>query len=158
MNVTKREVLLALSKHAGKWCKSQTIAKEVGLNTSEEISRVSNILYRLRHAPDIERKRNSHAYQYRYCGEIAVYPTSENAYLKTEGKEKAIRDSGSDMFTRFSFVELIGATEGFCELCGVNKKLSYKAEKSNRWIFVCKQCGEEIKKQSDIFEWGEFSV
>ena len=153
MNITKRDVLLALSKHTG-WVKPRTIAKELGLSTTEGISRVSNILYRLRHAPRIERKRNSHAYQYRYGGEIAVYPTSEKAYLKTEGKEKAIRDrdSGGDVFTGFTFIEPLNGDgssmeEGYCEVCGLHTQIAFRAEKDDCVVFLCQKHGKAVNEQ-----------
>lgn len=158
MNVTKRDVLLALSKHAGKWRKSRTIAKEVGLNTTEGINRISQILCRLRSDTHIERRKHSHDYSYRYIDEIGGHPPNIHPLSKIEDEKKAVGGRGGDIFTGFSFIELIDVTEDFCELCGVKKKIFYKAERNNRWVFVCKQCGDRIKKKSAVFEWGEFNA
>ena len=150
------EIMGILAQHRNKWLKARAVAKEAGLDTPDGINHVSNILYRLRHTPHIERKRNSPAYLYRYYEEIKVRPTTILPSPKTTPDKKAA--GNSDDFNGFSFIEsLDDATEGFCELCGVNKKLSYKAEKNNQWVFACKECGEKIKGQSEVFEWECFA-
>ena len=148
MNVTKRDVLLALSKHRSKWVKPKIIAKELKLDSSEGISRVSNILYRLRHAPRIERKRNSHAYQYQYSGEITVHPTLENACPKTTPNKKAAGGRGGDVFTGFTFVAPLDATEeGYCELCESHTQITFKAEMDGCVVFLCQKHGKAIDKK-----------
>lgn len=89
IGVTKTDVVFVLSKHANKWLKAKSIARELNLNTKEGINRVSNILYRLRNENHIERRSMSHTYEYRYCEEIKGYPTKENAFSKIKRDEKA---------------------------------------------------------------------
>lgn len=145
MNIAKTDVLFVLSKRPGKWVKPKKIAKELNLNTTEGINRISNILYRSRHIPHIERKRNSRACQYRYCEEIKGHPTLENPYPKIEGDEKGIGDS--DNFNGFSFVEpLVEMEEGYCELCDKFTQVSFKAQRDGCLILLCEAHGRAVDK------------
>lgn len=148
INVTKRAVKSVLIEHAGSFLTVKEIEASLNLEGDKVMRKISGYLSRLRRDADIERKRNSIAFK--YCFKKSAV---ENAYSEAPPDKKAAENS--DDFNGFSFIEsLDDATEGFCELCGVKKKLSYKAEKSNRWVFVCKECGERIKRQSGVFEWG----
>ena len=149
MNVTKLDILFALSKHAGKWIKPRTIAKELGLKTTEGINRISQILYRLRNDKHIERRNNSHDYSYRYIDEIGGYPPNIPPLSKIEGDKKTIKAIGdSDKFNGFTFIESLDATEeGYCELCESHTQIAFKGEKGDSVVFLCLKHGKAIDKQ-----------
>lgn len=143
MNPLKIKILETLAKHKNKWLKTKTIAKEVGINTPDGISRVSNVLYRLRRLPNIERKRNSHAYQYRYFEELKVHHTNIPPLSKMPHDKKAIGDS--DKFNSFTFIEpLPEVTEGYCELCDKYTQISYKAQKDGCLFLLCERHAKAI--------------
>ena len=143
MNPLKIKILDVLAKHKNKWLKAKSIAKEVNLDTVEGINLISNILYRLRHMHYIERRSNSHAYEYRYYEEIKGHPTNILSLSKTESDKKAIR--GSD---NFEFVELLPETTGgYCELCDKYTTISFKAEKGGCRVFLCENHGKVIDKE-----------
>lgn len=150
MNITKPDVLFLLSKRPGRWVKAKRIAKELGLNTTAGINRVSNILYRLRDLPYIERKSNSHAYKYRYIDVIGEHPTNVLPLSKSKSDKKGTGESEG-----FTFIELIEPEEKVCEVCGVLCNVFYQAEKDNKRAFLCKECGERVNKElggyGDVF-------
>ena len=147
MNPLKIKILATLTKHPNKWVRTKNVAKELGLSTKEGINKVSVLLYRLRRLPNIERRNNSHDYQYRYFEAIKHHPTPKNTLTKLENDKKARGDS--DNFDNFTFVErLPQVTEGFCEFCGTYGKISFKAEKEDRHtVFLCGRHGKVVDKK-----------
>lgn len=159
MNPLKIKILELLAKRKNKWLKTKTIAKELNLSTTEGINRVSNILYRLRHAPHIERKSNSHDYSYRYIVVAEkVHPTSLNACSQPTPDKKARGDSSSDMLKAFTFIEpLPEVREGYCGICEAYKKeVAFKAEKEGSIVLLCERHGKVVDKElgsySGVFE------
>ena len=145
MNITKPDVLFVLLKHAGKWVRPKTIARELNVNTTQGINRVSVLLYRLRNQPYIARRNKSHDYQYRYYEEIKVHPTNILPLSKTANDKKAI--GKSDKFNVFSFIEpLPEVREGYCEVCESYNQIAFKAENEGSIVFLCEKHGKAIDK------------
>lgn len=154
MNITKPDVLFVLSKHSGKWIKSRKIAKELGLNTTAGINRISNILYRLRKLPYIERRNNSRDYQYRYSEEIKVHPTNILP-LKSASDKKGMGDND---FLGYNFIELLAESiEAYCEECKEFKQVLFCAEKNGCRVCLCKKHGSQINKQLCGYYGGVFT-
>ena len=144
-NPIKIKILEVLEKHPNKWLKTKTIARELNLNTTEDINIVSVFLYRLRHLPYIERKRNSHAYQYRYYEEIKAHPTNILSFSERKRDKKAREKK--DKFNGFTFVELLVEPRGgYCEICDKHTEITYKAEKNGCLFLLCEKHGKAIDK------------
>lgn len=141
------KVIGILTQHRNKWLKTRTIAKEVGINTPGGISRVSNVLYRLRHLPNIERKSNSHAFQYRYYEEIKGHHTNILPSSKTQKTKKAKGERGK----LFKFVECVEPKEGFCDQCESYEIVTYQAEREDTVLFLCEKCGRKADRQTGSY-------
>ena len=136
-NVTKSEVMAILEHHPNRFLPTQKVAKLLNLTTTEGINRVANILYRLRHVPQIARRSNSHAYQYRFKGEIEGHTT----ILPRVTKTKAIK-SGVNGYT---FIDrLIEESEGYCEECDNFCSITFHGKKSGRVVCLCEKHGEKV--------------
>lgn len=147
MNPLKIKILEILAKHKNKWLKAKSIAREVNLNDKKGINKVSVLLYRLRHLPHIERRSNSHNYQYRYYEEIKAHPTNILPLSKTESDKKPIGDS-RDKFNGFTFIEsLPEVTGGYCELCEAYKGVAFKAEREGSIVLLCEKHGKAVDKR-----------
>ena len=149
MNLIKIKILEVLAKHKNQWLKTKSIAKEVNLNDKKGINNVSVLLYRLRTLPYIERRSNSHNYQYRYIEDKVViskeHPTNvlPNRVSKSDKKARGDRDR----FNGFTFIELLPeVTGGVCEFCGEHTQISYKAEKDGCLFLLCERHGKAVEK------------
>jgi len=150
MNISKIEVLNILSRNKNKWLPTRKVASLLNIVTSEGINRVSNILYRLRHYPMIERKRNSHSYQYRFCGNKMRHPTKIKRVTKTKVKKSGVDD--------YTFIEpLPESCEGFCEFCECFTEISFQTEKAGcSIVHLCKRHGEAAN--NDLCDYGTYFV
>lgn len=137
MNITKIEVLDVLSHFPNKWFRAKQIAKQLKQPDTATVNRISNVLFRLRHHPEIERKCNSPNYKYRFCGAIRGHPT----LIPRVTKPKAIKSG----FDGYSFIEpLTGPSEGYCELCECFTDILFTAEKEGGVVHLCKMHGEAV--------------
>ena len=143
MNINKRTVKSVLIEHAGSFLTVKEIEAVFNLEGDKVMRKISGYLSRLRRDADIERKRNSIAFK--YCFKKSAV---QNAYSETTPDKKARGDSDN-----FTFIEPIESREGVCEECGFWCNLIFQAEKNNRRVFLCKECGEQIKEQSEVFGW-----
>jgi hypothetical protein len=135
MNISKIEVLDVLLHSKNKWIKAKEIAKQLKQPDTASVNRISNVLYRLRRYPGIERRSNSHAYQYHFCGSITGYPTKENAFSKTKAKK-------SDGFEDYNIIDLLTQpAEAFCEECQKFCDVSFIAEKNGCKAYLCQKHG-----------------
>lgn len=149
MNPLRIKILETLAKHKNRWLKTKTIAKELNLGTVDGINRISVLLYRLRNFPNIERRSNSHAYQYRYFEEIKRHPTNilPSAVSKAKSGGNAKRDNAN-----FEFVERIEPEERYCEICESYKQISFRAQREESVVFLCEKHGEAVDKH--LFGYG----
>lgn len=155
LNLTKSNVKAIFLDHPGEWFTTKEIASIFKAKTKREIDRISNILYRMRHDPNIQRQRCSPHYEYRYLQHAfsestktakSVKPTKENG-LKTLEKKKKVIDGGSDGYDRYTDVELLPEPEeSYCEECGDHTTISFKGEKNGHAVFLCERHGIEVDK------------
>ena len=138
-NVTKSEVMAILEHNPNKWLPTRKVASLLNVATTEGINRVANILYRLRHYPEIERKSNSPNYKYRFRSDIEGHTT----ILPRVSKPKA-KKSDADGYT---FIErVIEESEGYCELCECFTNISFQAEKEGGIVNLCEKHGEKVNR------------
>ena len=137
MNVTKSEVMAILEHHPNKWLPTKKVASSLNVATTPGINRVANVLYRLRHFPQIERRSTSHAYQYRFRGDIEGHTTILPRVSKPKAKKSDLGE--------YTFIDkLIEESEGYCEECDNFCPITFHAKKSGRVVCLCEKHGEKV--------------
>lgn len=145
----KVEILAILAQHKEKWLKSRTVAQKADMNTPDGINRVSNILYRLRKYPYIQKREGVFPLEYRYHEDEETQRTWEKWHptnIQPIKRENPFTDkkAGNGENNHFEFVERIENEEGYCEVCGLHTTLSYRAEKEGCLVYLCKKHGDIV--------------
>ena len=154
INITKTNVKTILTSNPNTFFTTKEVAAALKLTDDAAVDRVSNILYRLRNTPSIERLRTSVVYKYRY-----VKPTKDVSLIEqptTERKDnndvlmqlKQGRDSELDKYCYIGQLEEVEF--GYCDRCE-SEEIYWRAEVVSGGIeFLCNKCGELVKEYLEV--------